>query len=129
MKSVKIFNLENFRLYGIEFFFVDITGGGKRPETWATVVICLRQVSLNYIADIIEAEYSDSGSTPTTPGTELSVVLNNNSCRCTWDNVLLNLPFLFIKAMPIIFLGWDKCAHRVCFQCYPPVSRTSPSCS
>lgn len=59
-------------------FFVDIAGGGKRPETWATVVICLRQVSLNYIADIIEAEYSDSGSTPKTPGTEFSVVLNNN---------------------------------------------------
>ena len=47
--------------------FVGITGKGKRPETWAIVVSCLRHVSLNYLGDIIEKEYTDSGTTGESP--------------------------------------------------------------
>ena len=46
---------------------VGIAGGGKRPETWGTVVVCLRQVGLEYIAESIEAKYGKA------PGTELHV--------------------------------------------------------
>ena len=51
-----------------------IAGSGKRPETWATVVVCLRQVGLNYLAETIEGEYSESGGAGHghTPGDELS---------------------------------------------------------
>ena len=31
-----------------------LSGGGKRPLTWATVVECLRTAELNYLADSVE---------------------------------------------------------------------------
>ena len=52
-----------------------IAGSGRRPETWATLVICLRQIGLNFLAEIIEGEYySESGGAGHghTSGDELS---------------------------------------------------------
>ena len=60
---------------GESLLILYIIGSGKRPETWATLVICLRQVKLNDLADIIEAEYSESGDIGDTPGSELSIII------------------------------------------------------
>jgi hypothetical protein len=63
--------------------FMFIAGSGKRPETWATVVICLRQVGLNYLAETIEAKYSEGGGTGggtgrgDTPGDEHSIMITS----------------------------------------------------
>ena len=63
--------------------FVDIAGSGKRPETWATIVTCLNEVGLRYLADIIEAEYSGSGGINDTPGNELSYFcISRWKCSC-----------------------------------------------
>ena len=40
-----------------ELFYRWLAGRGKRPETWATFVKCLRVVRLNYLADSIENVY------------------------------------------------------------------------
>lgn len=40
-----------------ELFRQWLAGRGKRPETWATFVNCLRIVRLNYLADSIETVY------------------------------------------------------------------------
>ena len=53
--------------------FVDITGDGKRPETWATVVTCLKEVGLKKLADKIEDEYPDSADTGETPPTHIHI--------------------------------------------------------
>ena len=42
----------------------------RQVHAWATVVSCLNDVNMNYIADIIEQEYTDSGNTHDT-GNEL----------------------------------------------------------
>ena len=58
---------------------IGIAGSGKRPETWATVVVCLRQVGLNYLAETIEGKYSESArggaGRGDTPGDKLSIVI------------------------------------------------------
>lgn len=40
-----------------EVFYQFLAGRGKRPETWATFVNCLRVARLNFLADSIEAAY------------------------------------------------------------------------
>ena len=47
------------------------SGGGKRPETWATVVECLRVAKLNYLADSVEKVFEDEPpiSQPEPPST------------------------------------------------------------
>ena len=56
-----------------------IAGSGRRPETWATVVLCLRQVGLNFLAETVEGEYSESARGAAgrgdTPGDKLSIVI------------------------------------------------------
>ena len=36
-----------------------MTGGGERPETWATIVKCLYQAKSDNVARIIEEMYQD----------------------------------------------------------------------
>ena len=40
-----------------------ITGSGKRPEDWITLVSCVRYCDLNRLADTIEAQYHKGDST------------------------------------------------------------------
>ena len=44
--------------------FFSIAGSGKRPETWATLVSCLKFAELNYVADTIVQQYDDSPEPP-----------------------------------------------------------------
>ena len=53
----------------MSFFFDSIAGSGKRPETWATIVSCLKFAELNYYADTIVEQYDDSPGTPPEPTT------------------------------------------------------------
>ena len=43
-----------------EVFYQFLAGRGKRPETWATFVNCLRVARLNFLADSIEAAYEQA---------------------------------------------------------------------
>ena len=45
-----------------EVFYQFLAGRGKRPETWATFVNCLRVARLNFLADSIEAAYEQASS-------------------------------------------------------------------
>ena len=63
------------------------SGGGKRPETWTTVVECLRVVDLNYLADSVENLFEDEPSVPqpitTGKCTTLGVYMRCGGGGCT----------------------------------------------
>ena len=40
-----------------------ITGSGKRPEDWITLVSCIRYCELHTLADTIEAQYQEGDRT------------------------------------------------------------------
>ena len=50
-----------------ELFVQWLSGRGKRPETWATFVICLRVVRLHFLADSIEDVYDLASVKSTIP--------------------------------------------------------------
>ena len=45
-------------------YLIGLSGSGKRPEMWATVVQCLRSADLNYPADLIEQQFEDGPKQP-----------------------------------------------------------------
>ena len=46
------------RVY-VSIMMIILSGGGKRPETWANVVECLKTVELYYLADSVEKLFED----------------------------------------------------------------------
>ena len=60
--GTKVSNIRQSRHYQVNSIVTEIVrdwlkGRGKRPETWAVFVDCLRVVQLNVLADIIEEQY------------------------------------------------------------------------
>ena len=54
------YNVAFASFYHIPISLSATTGGGKRTETWATFVSCLKAVKLNRLVDQIEQQYTDS---------------------------------------------------------------------
>ena len=69
-------------------------GSGKRPETWATVVECLRIAELNYLADSVQQQFDQQhtpSSQPTQPPTHAGYLCipHIDTCMVSWCMVYI----------------------------------------